>query len=146
LIRHDHPWGVSAPLEQLPKEFLGSCFVAPTLHEDAEDMALLTHGTPQVMAFTADAEKELIQMPLIVRPGASPAELIRVCLAQFATPFADRFIGHHHAADEQKLFHIAITAAEAEAQSDAVANNFGWEAVVFIAVSDRCIHAKSVTH
>jgi hypothetical protein len=44
-------------------------------------------------------------------------------LAEFPTPFADRFVGDDHAADEQQFFHVTMAERKAEIQPDSMAND-----------------------
>src|SRR5262249_59189075 len=60
LIRDDHPWHVLHPLEQLAKELLCRLLVAPLLDEDVQDVVVLIHRTPQVMALTVNRQKHFI--------------------------------------------------------------------------------------
>jgi hypothetical protein len=60
LIRDDDSWDVGQPLEELVEELLCSVLVAPPLHQDAEDIAILIHGAPEVVAFTVDRQKHFI--------------------------------------------------------------------------------------
>src|SRR5882724_692334 len=71
LVRDDHPWNVGQALEQLTEELLGGVLVPPTLYENIQDVAVLIHGTPQIVAFTVDREKNLIQVPLVARPSTT---------------------------------------------------------------------------
>jgi hypothetical protein len=43
---------IGEAFEQLAKEFLCILLVAPTLDENVQDVVVLIHRTPQVMAFT----------------------------------------------------------------------------------------------
>src|ERR687888_986211 len=65
LVRDDHPWHVLKPLEQLAEKLLRGVLVAPALHQDVEDVVVLIDSVPQVMAFTMDGEKHLIQVPRV---------------------------------------------------------------------------------
>ena len=46
LVREDHPWHVLQALEQLAKKLLGRVLVAPTLHQDIEDVIVLIDSAP----------------------------------------------------------------------------------------------------
>jgi hypothetical protein len=113
-IRHDHPWHVRQPLEQLTEERLRPLLVAPASHENIEHVADLIDGPLQVMALAVERQKDLIQVPLVPRSGALPPELIGVLLAKFPAPPADRLIRHGDPAFEQQLFHTTIAEAEPE--------------------------------
>src|SRR5262245_10316631 len=93
LVRDDHPWHVLQALEQLTKKLLGRLFVAPTLHQDVEDVVVLLHGTPQIMAFAMNRQKHLVQVPFVAWLGASTLQPIRVVLPKLPTPLADGFMG-----------------------------------------------------
>jgi hypothetical protein len=65
-------------------------------------------------------------------PCTAAAQLIGVLLAKFTTPFADRLIGHHHAALQQYFFHIPEAQAEPEVQSHAMTDDCSGKAVVLV--------------
>ena len=100
-------------------------------------MAVLIDRPPEVVPFAMDGEKDLIQMPLVARSGAPAAELIGIGLPELPAPMPDGFVGHDDPTREQELFDIAIAQAEAEVQPDAMADDLGWETVMFVAVG-RC--------
>src|SRR5687768_14997990 len=89
LVRDDHPRHIPAALEQLAEEFLGRVLVPPTLDQDIQDMTVLIHRPPEIVACATNRQEYLIQVPLV--PGLSPAsprhnilysggELTRPCL------------------------------------------------------------------
>jgi hypothetical protein len=98
------------------------------------------------MVDTIDRQKDLIEVSFIPRPRVSPAELIRIYLAEFATSLTDGFIGHEDATDESECFHIAVAEAEAEVEPDAMADDLGREAVVLITVGRWCVHATNLAY
>src|SRR5215510_10346835 len=67
LIRNDDPWHLRQALEELPEELLRRLFVASALDEDIQDVVVLIHRAPQVMAFAVNRQQDLIQMPFISR-------------------------------------------------------------------------------
>jgi hypothetical protein len=60
LIRNDDSRYVLQPLEQLTEKLLRRLFVAAALHEDIEDVVVLVHRTPEVMALAIDGQKDFI--------------------------------------------------------------------------------------
>ena len=54
LVGHDDTRHIREALEQLAKELLGRLLVATALHQDIEDVVVLIHRPPQVMARTID--------------------------------------------------------------------------------------------
>src|SRR5262249_7745627 len=105
--------------------------------QNVEDVVVLIDGAPQVMAFTIDGEKHLIQMPLVPWLGASTLQLIRVVLPKLQTPLADSLVRHVDAALEQEFLHVAITQREALVGPGAMADDVGGEAVILVAFGVR---------
>src|SRR5262249_54561565 len=107
LIRNDDAWHVLQPLEQLAKELLRRRLIPPALDQDIEDVVVLIHGAPQVMALPVDRQKDLVEVPLVAWLGASTLQLIGVVLPKFQTPLADGLVRHIDAALTQELVHVA---------------------------------------
>jgi len=55
-----------------------------------------------------------------------------VGLPTLVTPWADGFVGHHDAACEQDLFHVAVAQGEARGEPDPVADDVARKAVVLV--------------
>src|SRR2546426_9137085 len=83
--------------KELAKELLGGSLVPTALDQDIQDVALLIDRPPQIVMFALDRQKYFIHLPLVTRPGPAATELSSIRLAEFATPFANRFVSHTHA-------------------------------------------------
>jgi hypothetical protein len=46
-------------------------FVAPSLHQNVQQIAMLIDSTPQVVEFAIDGEEHLIEMPFIAGLGTT---------------------------------------------------------------------------
>ena len=55
LIRDEHPWHIGEAFEQRAKELLRCLLVASTLDENVQDVVVLIHRTPQVIALTVNS-------------------------------------------------------------------------------------------
>jgi hypothetical protein len=76
-------------------------------------MALLIDRPPQGVALPMERAEDLVQVPLVSRPGTPTPQLIGERLATWAALVPDGFIGHINPASKQQLFAIAIAEAEA---------------------------------
>ena len=65
---------------------------APFLHEYIQDLPILIHSPPQVVALASDADEQLVQMPGVAWPTPAVAELPGECLPELETPETDRFV------------------------------------------------------
>jgi hypothetical protein len=133
LIGDNNAWHVLEPFEQLAKELLGGVLIAPALDQAIEDMVVLIDGSPEVMALTINCEKHLIQVPFVAWLRASVPQLVSVVLPKLQTPLPDGFMSDVDTALEHDLLHIAIAQGEAVVEPDAMANDFAWKAVIFVA-------------
>ena len=71
---------VKPELKQLAEKLLRGLFVASTLHQNVEDVVVLIHRTPQVMALAIDRQENFIEMPFIPRARPTSLQLIRIIL------------------------------------------------------------------
>src|SRR5919206_1535783 len=107
LVGHDHSGHIAQALEQLLEEALRCLGVAPALNQDVEDLAILVHGTPEIVYLAADADEDLVQMPLVTRTRSPPAQLVGEGLAELEAPAADALVGDDDAALGQDQLHVA---------------------------------------
>jgi hypothetical protein len=112
LISNDHTRDVGSAFQKFAEELLRGPLVAPALNRDVEYVALLIDGPPQIVMFTLDLQKYLIEVLLISRPRPRVTELIGIVLAKFAAPLPYRLIGHGHPTFQQELFDIPEAQAE----------------------------------
>ena len=123
--------GIRQAFEQFAEKLLRRLFVASALHQNIQDILVLIHRPPEVMAFAMDRKKNLIQMPFGPRLWAPPPP-IGVLLPKLPTPWTDGFMGHGDAACKQELFHVAVTPREAIGEPDPTADDFSGKPVVFV--------------
>jgi hypothetical protein len=100
------------PFRSLRKNVLAACLFCPVLHENSQHMAVLIHGALQVMPFSLNRQKHLIQMPLVTWSGTLAPSFIRIRLAALAPPFADGFVDHNHPMGEHQLVNMPVAQAE----------------------------------
>jgi hypothetical protein len=67
LIREHDTRHIHQALEQLADERLGSLCVPTTLDQNVEDVAVLIHGPPEIMALPIDGGKDFVHLPAKAR-------------------------------------------------------------------------------
>jgi hypothetical protein len=126
--------GAYSRFKELAEKLLRGVLVPTTLHENIQHVAVLIHGSPEVMAFAMNRQENLVQVPFVTRSGAPVTQLVSILLAELAAPLADRFIGDNDPTDEQELFHIAVAERKAEIQPNGVADDLPREPMMFIEI------------
>jgi hypothetical protein len=115
--------------------------------KDLEDMAILIDRPSEIVPLTMNREKDLIQMPLITPSTATAPKMVGISLAVLLAPLTDRLIRRDVPTGEQRFFDITITETETEVEPGVLANHFGRETVVLVAVGGyRCVRTTSISH
>jgi len=116
------------------------------LPQNIEEMSILVHRVPEIMALTLKDEKHCIQVPLVSWSGLSAPELIRILLPKLAVPLPNRFVSHRDTACKQSFFDSAIAEAATAIAPYRVADELDGAAVVLLAVDGWCVHAPSMAY
>jgi hypothetical protein len=122
-IHDDHPRDVCQALEQLAEELLCRNLMTMALHQNLEDMALLIHGSPEIVMFTVNGEKDLIKMPRISWLGPSTPHLLGIGWPPRPTPLPHDCSGQDPTAPGPQLFDIAVAEAAADLEPDTMAHD-----------------------
>jgi len=85
--------GAVLSVEHTMQETLGGYLIAPVLNEDVEHDAVLINGSPQPVAFAADPQRHLVQMPLIAGASASSTQPCGEGGSELGAPLTDGFVG-----------------------------------------------------
>jgi hypothetical protein len=91
-IRDDDARHVLQAFEKFFEKLLRRLLIAAALHEDIEDVVVLIHRPPQVIAFTVDGQKHLIEEPFVTRLGPTASESVGIVLSELLTPSANGFM------------------------------------------------------
>src|SRR5258708_34911470 len=73
------------------KKRLAACLLRRLCDPYVQDIAVLVHGSPQVMSLATDREEDLVQMPLVATTRSTTAQFIGVRLPKRANPIAAPF-------------------------------------------------------
>ena len=83
------------------------------LDQNVDHVAVLIHGTPQILLLAVDSNKDLIQMPLIAQPSLSSLQFASIDRTELLTPLPDRLIRHGDSPLGKKILDISEAQAEA---------------------------------
>ena len=95
-----------------------------TLHENINGIAVLVHGTPQIMSFPLDGHKHFIQMPRITKTTLSLLQFPRIGRPKLLTPLANGFIGDRDASFGEEFFHFTEAQTKTMVHPDGVTDDF----------------------
>src|SRR5271166_5001227 len=129
LVGDQHPRRSPLLLQKLAQQAFGSLLVAPALHEDIENKALLVDRAPEPVLRASGGDDDLIEVPFVAPAWGSLADAICEFLAEFQSPLPDRLVCDRDAPSRQYLLHHAKAQWEPEIQPNRVTDELSGVAV-----------------
>jgi hypothetical protein len=131
-ISDQYSWQILTPHKPLAEELFRRLFVAPTLHQDIHNIAMLVKCTPELVPLALDGEEQLIQMPRIAGLATLPPQLVRILLPKRSAPLADRLVGKPDPTGGHELFQITIAEGESIVEPDRVTDDLGRKSIALV--------------
>ena len=143
LVRDQAKRNLFLPLQELAKEALRCTTVASRLDEDVDHVAVLIHGTPQILPVTVDRDEDFVQEPCISESTFSSFQTPCIVEPELRAPPADCLVGHGDSSFGEQIFDISEADTESVVKPDGMTDDFGWIAVAVITGSGA-FHPVSV--
>ena len=93
---------------------------------------MLIDGSPQPVAFAADLQRHLVQMPLVAGAYSSSTQPCSEGGAEFGAPLSDRLVADDDATLGEQILNVAEAEVEAEVQPYGMSDDLGREAIASI--------------
>jgi len=103
------------------------------LDEDVNDVAVLVHGTPQILPPALNCDEEFVQIPGVAHPAPASPQGPGILRSERLTPAPNRLVGDRDSPLSQQILGVAETATEPVVQPDGVTDDFGRESISVIA-------------
>jgi hypothetical protein len=138
LVGDPHARRSPLSLQQLAEQAFGGLFIAPTLHEDIENKALLVDRAPQPVLRAGDGDDDLVRVPFVAAARGSPTNAIGEFKAELQAPLAavdllrSSTVCDRDAARRQHLLDHAQAQREPEIQPHRVADELGGIAIASV--------------
>ena len=78
--------------QESPKESFCGPLIPMRLDQNVDHVAVLIHGTPQILLFAIDSNEDFIQMPLVAQPSLSSLQFASIDRTELLTLLPDRLI------------------------------------------------------
>jgi hypothetical protein len=99
------------------------------LNQNIDHVAVLIHGTPQILLLAVDSNEGFNQMPLIAKPSLASFQLPSIGRTELLTSLPDRLIGHDDSPLGEKMLHIPEAQAEAMIRPDGVTDDLARKSI-----------------
>jgi hypothetical protein len=105
------------------------------LDEEIDQVTVLVHGAPQILALTVDRDEDFVQKPRIAESALSALQPPGVLGAELHAPLPNRFIRHDDAPFGQPILDIPKAQTVSVVQPHRVADDFSWKTMPKVAGS-----------
>jgi hypothetical protein len=102
-----------------------------------ECIPVLINGPPEVVQFASDADKHLIEKPLVSGFRSAPLERVGVGAPKTQAPLADDLIADHDPSGREDQLDLSKAQAEAVIQPDRLVDDVSWKAEATVRVRRR---------
>jgi hypothetical protein len=102
------------------------------LDQDVQHDAVLVDRPLRPVAFAADLQQHLVEMPFVARSCSTTAQPGRERRAELGAPLADRLVAHDDATLGEEILDVAKAEVEAKVQLHGVGDHLGWEAMAAV--------------
>jgi hypothetical protein len=111
---HDARLGAGLAVKYPTQETLGSYLIASLLDQDVQYDSVLIDSSPEPVAFTADLERYLVQMPLVAGSHSSSTQPCSEGRAELRAPLANRLVADDDPAFGKQI--LNVTKAQMESK------------------------------
>ena len=131
-IGHKLPGSLTLMLQCLTKEGFGSMAVSMLRYQNIDNISILIHCSPQVVARASDGNECLIDVPDISEPSLFSAQRSCIDRPKFDAPISNCLIRDGDTTFGKQIFNIAKAECESMIEPNGMANDFRGKPVTFI--------------
>ncbi len=124
--------GAAFAVKHPVQEALCSHLIAAVLDQNVQYDAMLINGSPQPVAFAADLQRHLVNMPFVASAYSSSTQPCSECCAEFGAPLPDSLVADDDATLGEQILNVAETDVKAEVQPYGMSDDLGREAIASI--------------
>ncbi len=129
LVRDQPPRPFPLAGQDLAEEACRGSSVAAPLHKDLEHVAVLVHGSPQIVLLPGDLDEYFVNVPSVAELAFATLQRPLIARPERQAPAANGLVRDLDPALGKKVFNIAETQAESSVEPDRVADDLRREPV-----------------
>lgn len=96
-------------MPQSSKESFRGVLITVRLYQDVDHVAVLIHGTPEILLLAVDSNEDFVQVPNIAEAALMPLQFSDIVRTELLTPESNRFIRDDDSAFGEKILDIPKT-------------------------------------
>src|SRR5438552_17349849 len=134
----------SLAAQQSSKESFRGALITARLNQDVDHVAVLIHGTPEILLLAVDSNEDLVQVPSIAEAALTPPQFSGIVRTELLTPESNRFIRDDDSAFGEKVLDVTEDQAETMVNPDGLADDF-WRETITVIARPVALHRTSVS-
>jgi hypothetical protein len=103
--------------------------ITARLNQNVDHVAVLIHGTPQILLLAVDSNEDFVQVPNIAEAALTPLQSSGIVRTELLTPESNRFIKDDDSTFSEKILDISEAQAEMMVNPDGIADDFWRKAI-----------------
>ena len=128
-VGNDLQWFGTLATQESAKESLCRTLITMRLDQNVDHVAVLIHGTPEILLLAVDSHEHLVQVPVVAQPSLASLQFPSIVRTEFLTPLSNRLIRDNDSALGEKIFDISKAQAEAMVNPDRITDDLGRETI-----------------
>ena len=137
LVGHETRRFLALPLQESPKESSRRTCVPAGLNEEVDQVPVLVHGAPEILALTVNRDEDFVQKPRIAESALSALQPPGVIGAELPAPLPNGFVRHDDASFGKQILDIPEAHAVSVVHPHGVADDVRRKAMPEVAGSSR---------
>jgi hypothetical protein len=135
---------LSLAAQQPSEESFRGAPIAARLNQEVDQVAVLIHGTPEILLLAVDSNKNFVQVPHIAEAALTPLQFSGIVRTELLTPEPNRLIGDDDSAFGEKILDISKAQAKPMVNPDGIADDF-WRETMTVVARPSVLHGTSVS-
>ena len=131
-------------MQQSSKESFRGALITVRLNQDVDHVAVLVHGTPQILLLAVDSNQDFVQVPNITKAALPPFQFSGIFRTELLRPESNRFIRDDDSPFGEKILDISEAQAETMVNPDGIADDF-WSETMTVIGRPIVLHGTSVS-
>ena len=120
-------------MQQSSEESFRGATITARLNQDVDHVAILIHGTPEILLLAVDSNEDFVQVPDIPEAALTPLQFSGIVRTKLLTPDSNRFIRDNDSPFGEKILDVSEAQAETAVNPDGIADDFWRETMTVIA-------------
>ena len=106
-VDSDAQWCSTLTAQKSSKESFRGALIPARLDQNVDHIAVLIHGSPEILLLAIDSNEDLILIPVVAEPSLASLQFPGIVRTELLTPLSNRLIRHDDSPLGEKILDIS---------------------------------------